>query len=369
MVHKDFTGYGLAINAGFVIVAVVLIGGVFADAAKPRRFFSDDSFWNQPIPARPEIDPLSDHFISLLKKEPSGHRFVINCNGFTVPVYQANATTAVYTVKERGPLEARKSGLDPKSRRYRRLSSFGHGPGFGKDVPIPDGAVPDPNSDAHIAIVDWSRMLCWDMFAAKKLPDGTWASYTGMVYRLDGPGVFRSSDFPVRDGDSIHFYGPGRAAGVPIIAGLIRYDEVKAGEIRHKIAAATRFNALKEFVFPATWTDGHLPGGIPEGAVIQLDPNLDLTQLDMLPGEKIVAKALQKYGMVNVDNAGGSVLYAEGLYGHKDKSWDGILEKFGGIDKIGLDNYRVLKLRNIVHKGDHKRKVSWYPDPNVLQKH
>lgn len=354
MVHKAFTGYGFRISAVFVIVAVVVVGGVFADVAKSRRFFSDDSFWNQPIPARPEIDPRSDHFISLLKKESSGHRFVINCNSFTVPVYQADGSTPAYTVKERGPLEAEKSGLDPKSRRYKRLSSLGHGPGFGKDVPIPDGAVPDPNSDAHIAIVDWNRMLCWDMFAAKKLPDGTWASYTGMLYPLDGPGVFKTADFSVRDGDSIHFHGPGRAAGVPIIAGLIMYDEIEAGKIEHKIAAATRFNALQEFVFPATWTDGHLPGGIPEGAVIQLDPTLDLVQFDMLPGEKIVARALQKYGMVNVDNAGGSVLYAEGLYGHKGKSWDGILEKFGGIDSIPLDSYRVLKVGETVKLGDDK---------------
>lgn len=62
-------------------------------------------------------------------------------------------------------------------------------------------------------------------------------------------------------------------------------------------AADARFNALKEFVFPAAWTDGHLKDGIP------------------------------------------------------------------------LDNYRVLQLRNIVHKGDLKKRRPWYPDPNVLQNH
>lgn len=321
-------------------------------AAKTRRFFSDTSFWNQPIPENPEIDPKSDYWLGLLKTEPTGHRFVINCEGWTVPVYQADCGTVRHTVKERGPLEAK--AIDPDSPWYGRVSRFGHGPGF-KDVPIPDGAVPDPCGDAHIAIVDWNKLLAWDMFAAKKLPDGTWCSYTGMVYRLDGDGVFKPDDFPIKDGESIHFYGPGRAAGVPIIAGLIMYDEVLAGEIPHRIAAATRFNALKEFVFPATWTDGNLEGGIPEGAVIQLDPKLDLDKLDMLPGEKVVAKALQKYGMVIVDASGGSVLYAEGLYGHSNKSWNGILRKFGGIDSIPLDNYRILKLDKIIYKGDHKR--------------
>jgi len=342
----------------FITTTLGLIGTTFAAEKKPdkpKKFFSDTSFWNQPIPDNPQIDPNSDHYIALLKTEPTGHRFVINCDGYTIPVYQADADTPKHNIKRRGLIVAQRSGLDPNSPRYQRIARMGHGPGFGKDVPIPDGAVPDPNADAHIAIVDWSKMICWDMFAAEKLPDGSWCSYTGMVYRLDGDGVFDGDDFPVKDDDSIHFYGPGRAAGVPIIAGLIMYDEVLAGEIRHKIAAASRFNALKEFVFPATWTDGNLQGGIPEGAVIQLDPKLDLDKFDMLPGEKAIAKALQKYGMVIVDWSGGSVLYAEGLYGHKGKSWNGIINKFGGIDSIPLEHYRVLKLGKVTYKGDHKR--------------
>ncbi len=319
-----------------------------------RRFFSDDSFWNTPIGDNPEIDPKSDYWTGLLKTEPSGHRFVINCSGFAIPVYEADSNTPTYDVKRLSEIMIERRGLKPGTRRYERTSCFSHGPGFGKDVPIPDNAAVDPETDHHMAMVDWKRMMVWDMWYAEKQPDGSWASYTGMVYPLDGPGVFKTEDFSVKNGDSIHFHGPGRAAGVPIIAGLIMHDEIKAGKIEHKIAAATRFNALQEFVFPATWTDGHLPGGIPEGAVIQLDPTLDLAQFDMLGGEKIVAKALQKYGMVNVDNAGGSVLYAEGLYGHKGKSWDGILEKFGGIDSIPLDRYRVLKVGETVKLGDDK---------------
>jgi len=319
-----------------------------------RRFFSDDSFWNQPLPDNPEIDPRSDYWIGLLKTEPTGNKIGINTTDFTIPVYEADEYTPRYDIKPRGPIVAERMGLDTSSRRYQRMSRMGHGPGFGKDVPILDGAVPDPERDAHMAIVDWEKMLCWDMFSVEKLPDGSWASLTGMVYRLDGPGVFKLEDFDIETGESIHFYGPGRAAGVPIIAGLIMYDEVKAGEIRHKIAMATRFNALHEFVFPATWTDGHTEGGIPEGAVIQLDPELDLEQFDLWPGEKVVVKALQEYGAVIVDNAGGSPLYAEGLYGHGDKSWDGIVREWeGGINSIPLDHYRVLKVQNVVPMGDH----------------
>ena len=183
--------------------------------------------------------------------------------------------------------------------------------------------MPDPEEDAHFAVVDWKAMRAWDTWGFRVRPDGTFESNTGMTYALDGEGVFRTSDFAVKDGESIHFHGPSRAAGVPAIAGLILHDEVLAGEIRHKLACAIRFPALQEFVWPAAWTDGPVPDGIPEGAVIQLDPALDLSRFDLLPGERVVARALQRYGMVIVDYADGSTLYGEGLWGSTDEELEG----------------------------------------------
>ena len=68
-------------------------------------------------------------------------------------------------------------------------------------------------------------------------------SSTARTGSLDGSGVWRTEDFAVRDGESIHFHGPSRAAGVPAIAGLIMLDEVLAGRIEHKIAFASHYNA------------------------------------------------------------------------------------------------------------------------------
>ncbi|NJK86228.1 MAG: hypothetical protein HC906_09910 [Bacteroidales bacterium] len=196
-------------------------------------------------------------------------------------------------------------------------------------------------------------MIAWDMWGFRKRADGSWESNTGMKYKLDGSGVYDGDELNIVDNESVHFHGPSRAAGVPAIAGLIMYDEVVYDkEIRHKLAIATRFNALQEFIYPARWTDGFVEGGIPEGAVIQLNPDLDLNQFDLLPGEIIVAKALQKYGAVVVDIAKGTPLYAEGLWGHPGKSWDGILRKTEGINSIPLDHYRVLKTGETTKKGD-----------------
>jgi hypothetical protein len=349
-------------HAGARRVAVVgvmlswpLLGS--SSAEPPRRFFSETSFWNTPLPARPEVDPRNEHFVALLKQEPSGG-FGINLHKWTIPVYEVDESTPRYRVAKH-TLSA-----EEKETWATKRETFGHGPGFDEGVPIPKAALPDPETDAHFAVVDWKARRAWDTWGFRVLSDGSFESKTGMAYPLDGDGVFRTSDFSVADGESIHFHGPSRAAGVPAIAGLILFDEVQAGEIRHKLACAIRFPALQEFVFPAAWTDGPVPGGIPEGAVIQLDPDLDLSRFDLLPAERIVARAAQRYGMVVVDYADGSVLYGEGLWGHPSKSWKGVLRDHDvGLDRIGAEHYRVLRLPPVTHKGDARSLKHPYSPP------
>lgn len=345
----------------FVILLGILLGisDCVAQQSPMERFFSESSFWNQPIGENPELDPRNDHFIGLLKTEPSGNNFGINASKWTIPVYYADQSTPRVDIGYHYLSDGEKENW--KSDRER----FGHGGGFGKDVPIPSGATPDPEEDAHLAVIDLAHRMAWDMWGLKQHEDGSWTSKTGMKYRLDGEGVFRTEDFDIMDGESVHFHGPSRAAGVPAIAGLIRYDEVISGKINHKLSCATRFNAKQEFVFPATWTDGFIVGGIPEGAVIQLDPDLDLDQFDLLPGEIVVAKALQEYGMVVVDVAGGSPIYAEGLWAYPDKSWDGILREWeAGINSIPYEHYRILKLPETTKKGDARWRDQ---DPNQVK--
>jgi len=312
-----------------------------------KRFFSESSFWNAQIGENPEIDPRSDEFIELLSREPNGP-FGINVSRWTVPVYEVDSSVPRRKIARRTYTEKELAGTKwaGKGERFAHCEQFDD-----EGVPVPDHARPDPEGDSHMAVVDFSQMLGWDMWAVKRNPDGSFAANTGMVYPLDGDGVFRTSDFDVKDGESIHFHGPSRAAGVPAIAGLIMHDEVTEGEINHKLACATRFNAHKEFVFPACWTDGHREGGLPEGAVIQLDPELDLAKFELTDGERVVARAFQRYGAVNVDNAAGSSLYAEGLWAKPPKTWEGILTATG-LMRIPIEHYRVLKLGEIIHMGE-----------------
>jgi len=338
----------------FAAMAVVILAGCVASSKKEAnpdrvsRFFSDDSFWNTPLPENAEIDPRSEEMIGYLKKDHSGKNFGINTYNFTIPVYEADSTTPRVKMKQFG------FGDNFICQQSKEFSLA--------EIPIPANFEPSPGGDMHATIIDRDLGIAWDMFYVVKDSLGEWSAATGMVVDLRGDGLFDPNDFPVKDDETIHSYGPSRAAGVPSFAGLIMYDEVVSGEINHKIACALRFVDYKRFVFPAIWTDGNFEGGVPEGATIQLDPNLDLSQFNLLPGDLAVAVALQKYGAVVMDFAAGNCFYAEALLDHKPGlSWDGLLTGWdeydgtNGIESIPLNHFRVLKLENVQTGGDMKK--------------
>ena len=101
------------------------------------------------------------------------------------------------------------------------------------------------------------------------------------------------------------------AAGLPILPGLVRYDEVNAGVINHAI----RFTAPKTqraYIHPATHfasssTDAALP---PMGLRVRLKASYDISKLP--PQAKVIATAMEKYGMILADN--GSSWFFQGAY-------------------------------------------------------
>jgi len=106
------------------------------------------------------------------------------------------------------------------------------------------------------------------------------------------------------------------AAGLPILPGLVRYDEVASGHIDH----AVRFtvpSTQKGFIFPATHyasssTDPSLP---PMGLRVRLKKSYDLSRFH---GQSLVIlKALKTYGMIVADN--GSSWY---ITGAADPRWN-----------------------------------------------
>ena len=321
-----------------------------------KRFFHDSSFWNQPIGAAPAIDPTSRAMLEFLA-EKDARGFWINLHKWTIPIYEVDASTPRRRIHRR--YHAGDQGSLTRSLPYlHEHHPMGHGRDFAADaqaglIPVPATARPDPERDGHIALVDWDKGWIWDMWAVRIRPDGEWECNAGMKYRADGSGVFDRAEFAaVHNGESIHPYGPARAAGVPILAGTIMHDEITAGRIAHKLSFATQCSAFQRFVSPpACWTDGGWPEGLPEGAVVQLDPSLDLGKLELSASAKVVARALQDYGAVNVDVCGGHSLYGEGLYADAlGRTWDGLLEE-NALVGLGLEHFRVLKMDNIVEQG------------------
>jgi hypothetical protein len=106
------------------------------------------------------------------------------------------------------------------------------------------------------------------------------------------------------------------AAGLPILPGLVRYDEVKSGKITHALRF-TVSRTQKGYVLPAThwassYTDANL---LPMGARLRLRADFDISGYS--GDSRVVLEALKKYGMIVADN--GSNWFISGA---PDPRWD-----------------------------------------------
>jgi hypothetical protein len=103
------------------------------------------------------------------------------------------------------------------------------------------------------------------------------------------------------------------ATSLPMLGGLIRLDELRAGRIDHALALALPEIRAGQFTAPARRTDGDAARqtAIPMGARFRLDPALDLDALDLPPVTRAIARAAQRYGMIVRDRAGAVVLYGQ----------------------------------------------------------
>ena len=85
---------------------------------------------------------------------------------------------------------------------------------------------------------------------------------------------------------------------------------------------------------------------IPEGALIQLNPDLDLDALGLTDFEYTIAVALQKYGMYLGDDGGGLELEAVNPLSFSGNPYAGLLPdmEFIPLTNIPVSEFRVLEL-------------------------
>jgi hypothetical protein len=151
-------------------------------------------------------------------------------------------------------------------------------------------------SDHHILMVDrdWCRL--YELFAARKV-GGRWYAGSGAIWDLRS-NALRPAGWTSAD-----------AAGLPILPGLVRYDEVAAGAIRHALRFTTNVTR-REYWYPARHyaSDSNSTSLPPMGMRVRLKASFDTSGLS--PQAKVIAVALQRYGMILADN--GSPWYVSG---------------------------------------------------------
>ena len=271
------------------------------------RPFSDASPWNTPVPANAKIDPRSAELIADFASKGG---LKINMEDWSIPVYYVNSeNTPLHDVGDLRP------------------GVFGHGFSPPRAIPIPEGATASLpiGGDEHMAIIDIERGLEWGMWHTRKV-DGRWMTGLGAVTDLNGTGVAPAWSTVEREFDAHR----ARASGFPLVAGLIRVEEILSGHIPHALVFAYDFVQAEHLIPPASTAQASTGGtrnnrdGMPMGAHIQLDPSFDVESSGLSPAGKTIARALQEYGAYLGDFAGANVLYAESAPSAL-QAWEGVL--------------------------------------------
>jgi hypothetical protein len=220
--------------------------------------------------------------VGQLVSEVEANVWSIATSDWTNSIYYAGEGTPRYDV-----------ALETSAYHGRRLLS----------VPIPDDAQASPDSDGGMVVIDRATNCEYDIGRARRLDGGGWSAWWANALPSDGTGIYPFAEAP-------------SASGFASGAGMILPHELEAGRIEHALGFSMKATKAGGPVRPATASDGRsaLPGAIPEGARLQLDPNLDLGSLGLKHHERVIATALQRYGMFLVDTGGAVSLHAQNTH-------------------------------------------------------
>jgi hypothetical protein len=209
---------------------------------------------------------------------------------------------------------------------YRQESDPGPYP-FPSDAPIEDGAK--SRGDRHVLVIDKDNCTLYETWKSYFRPNhNTWIAGSGALFNLMSnelrPAGWTSAD----------------AAGLPVFAGLVRYEEVASGEIRHALRFTTS-QTRADYIWPArhfasSATDSDLP---PMGQRFRLKAGFDISGFSA--EIQVILKALKKYGMILADN--GSDWF---IGGAPDERWDNDilheLDQIHGADFEAVDESSLM---------------------------
>jgi len=211
------------------------------------------------------------------------------------------------------------------------------------NAPIEGGSA--STGDRHAISVDVDHCILYELYAAYP-QSASWKAGSGAIYNL------LSNSLRVATWTSAD------AAGLPIFPGLVRYDEIAAGEIRH----ALRFTVpktQKAYVWPARHYASSLTGAQypPMGVRFRLRADFDISSYS--PTNQIILKALKKYGMMIADN--GSAWY---LSGAPDSRWNN--DDLHNLGKIHGSDFEVVDVSGLMitpDSGQARQSTTTTPAP------
>ena len=263
-------------------------GGSEGPEIEGCAIFPADNIWNVPVDNLP-LDSNSDAYISTIGADTHVHP------DFGSGTWEGGPIGIPYvTVPGTQPLV-------PIAFDYEDESDPGPYP-IPPNAPIEGG--PNSDGDRHILIVDRDNCRLYEIYSAYPETDGSWSAGSGAIFNLTSnllrPDTWTSAD----------------AAGLPILSGLVRYEEVAAGEIKHAI----RFTApetRRAYVWPArhyasSRTEMRYP---PMGQRFRLKSSFDDSGFS--PEVRVILEALKRYGMILADNGG--TWFISGV---PDERWD-----------------------------------------------
>lgn len=275
--------------------------GVNADLHGARPFPANNP-WNTPVDRAP-VDPRSDALINRIgRHEPLHPDFGANWNGgpFGIP----------YVVV---------SGTQPRvAMQFDYADESDPGP-----YPIPGNPAVEPASDRHILVVDRDHWKLYETWNSRRTPKG-WHCGSGAIFDL-ASNALRPAGWTSAD-----------AAGLPIFPGLVRYDEVSAGAIRHALRFTVE-HTRRAYVPPARHlaSDERDPGLPPMGMRVRLKASRDISGFPA--PARVVLQCLKTYGMFVADN--GSNWFVSGT---ADARWDD--ETMNTLKRVTGDWFEVVRM-------------------------
>lgn len=317
------------IIASFIRISLILLAfgcSQYAWAAPPTidgcQIYPADNIWNTPVDQLP-LDPHSATYINSIGAGNHVHAD-FGTGTIGIPFVSVPGTEPLLNIN----FTLYGDESDP-------------GP-YPVPVSAPVEGGPDSDGDRHVLGVDHDNCVLYEMYRA--FPNASdWDAGCGAVYDLNVNGPLRTDGFTSAD-----------AAGLPILPGLVRYEEVAAGAVTHAI----RFTAPRTqnvHIWPARHDAGSSNSAYPPmGARLRLRSNYDISGFSA--DVQVILQALKTYGMILADN--GSAWF---LTGAPNDSWDN--DMLHEMDVVLGSDFQVVDTSVVMVDPNSGQAGTWPPPP------